>query len=83
MFDFWSPDLPEKFEQLEREELIRLRELEKKLAALELINAKYELTEEQKDKVRFLPNLVTFILIFNFFFLSLSGYFFLCLQFFS
>lgn len=52
VFDFWSPDLPEKFEQLEREELIRLRELEKKLAALELLNAKYELTDEQKDKLK-------------------------------
>jgi len=49
IFDFWSPDITEKLEQLEREELIRLRELEAEMSQMN--DGMFELTEEQKEKL--------------------------------
>lgn len=52
IMDFYDPQLLIKLEQIEREELIRLRKLEEEITERNAINAQYELTDEQKDKVR-------------------------------
>lgn len=53
VFDFWSPnDIEEKMDELERQELVRLREYEAQIAELEELNAKYELSDELKEKLR-------------------------------
>ena len=50
IFDFWTSDIEEKLEELEREESQRLRDLEEELRRYDL--SKYKLTPEQKEKVR-------------------------------
>jgi nucleolar GTP-binding protein len=52
ILDFYDPDLLVKLEQLEREELVRLRKLEEELEQQAQLNANFELTPEQKDKLR-------------------------------
>jgi hypothetical protein len=49
--DFYDPQLLVKLEQIEREELVRLRKLEEELAERELLESQFELTDEQKDKL--------------------------------
>jgi len=52
IFDYWAPqEIEEKMDQLEREELIRLREYQNEIEELELLNMKYELSDELKDKL--------------------------------
>jgi len=50
IMDFWSEDIETKLEELEREEVQRLRELEEELEKLDL--SRFELTPDQKDKVQ-------------------------------
>jgi len=50
IFDFWTDDIEERLEELEREESQRLRELEEELERLDL--SRFELTPDQKEKVR-------------------------------
>jgi nucleolar GTP-binding protein len=50
--DFWSDDLEEKYEILEREELVRLRKLEQEIMAQAQFNEQFKLTPEQEAKVQ-------------------------------
>lgn len=52
ILDFYDPDILEKLEKVEREELIRLRKLEAELEHEAQLNKNFELTPEQKDKLR-------------------------------
>jgi len=50
--DFYYPDLLAKLEQIEREELVRLRKEEEEMAEEAAMDAQMQLTPEQKDMVR-------------------------------
>eukprot|EP01129_Flabellula_baltica_P016754 TRINITY_DN9083_c0_g1_i1.p1 TRINITY_DN9083_c0_g1~~TRINITY_DN9083_c0_g1_i1.p1 ORF type:complete len:636 (-),score=186.64 TRINITY_DN9083_c0_g1_i1:88-1995(-) len=50
IFDFWSSDIEERLEELEREELQRLRDLEEELQRYDL--SQYKLTPAQREKVQ-------------------------------
>eukprot|EP01127_Copromyxa_protea_P006623 TRINITY_DN16637_c0_g1_i1.p1 TRINITY_DN16637_c0_g1~~TRINITY_DN16637_c0_g1_i1.p1 ORF type:complete len:664 (+),score=148.74 TRINITY_DN16637_c0_g1_i1:56-1993(+) len=52
IMDFYDPQLLTKLEQIEREELVRLRKLEDDRVERELLESQFELTDEQKDKLR-------------------------------
>jgi len=50
VFDFWSGDIDEKFEELEMEEVARLRALEDLMKEDDI--SQYKLTPEQQEKVK-------------------------------
>jgi len=50
--DFWANDVEERYELLEREELVRLRKLEQETLALAQFNEQFKLTPEQEAKVQ-------------------------------
>eukprot|EP01126_Amoeba_proteus_P033859 TRINITY_DN3342_c0_g2_i7.p1 TRINITY_DN3342_c0_g2~~TRINITY_DN3342_c0_g2_i7.p1 ORF type:complete len:701 (+),score=115.91 TRINITY_DN3342_c0_g2_i7:166-2103(+) len=52
VMDFWDPQLLTKLEQIEREELIRLRALEDEMMEEAVKNSQFELTDDQKEKLR-------------------------------
>lgn len=52
ILDFYDPQLLVKLEQIEREELIRLRKLEDEITEQNLLNKQFELTPEQKEKLK-------------------------------
>jgi len=52
ILDFYDPELLVKLEQIEREELVRLRKLEAELELEAQLNQNFELTPEQKAKLQ-------------------------------